>query len=158
IAVIVNDPFLPGVFDVLGTNTYAEEGTFAVTVSIHDAPPFGTPSDAVAASVATIADAALTATGIASPPTLPEGQLVAGVPAFSGTVPTSTAADPAGTATDYAATINWGDGVTTNGVITGPAAGVFSVTGSHTFEEGSYPVSVFINDAGGASATAVTTF
>ena len=155
---IVNDPILPGVFDVLGNNTYAEEGIYPVTVSIHDAPPAGVASDAVAASVATVADATLSAGGIATPPVLPEGQIVAGVPTFSGTVATFTDADPAGTTTDYTATITWGDGVTTNGVVSGPVAGVFSVTGAHTFEEGSYPVGVAIKDAGGATATAVTTF
>ena len=158
LADIVNDPVLPGVFDVLGTNTYAEEGTYPVTVSIHDAPPLGVASDAVAASVATVADAPLTATGIGTPPVLQEGQIVAGVPTFSGTVATFTDADPAGALADYTATINWGNGVTVNGVVTGPVAGVFSVTGSHTFEAGVYPVSVFIKDVGGSSATAVTTF
>ena len=158
VADIVNDPVLPGVFDVLGTNTYAEEGTYPVTVSITDAPPLTPPSYAVAASVATIADAPLTATGIATPPVLPEGQIVAGVPTFSGTVATFTDADPGGVLADYTATINWGNGVTTNGVISGPVAGVFSVTGSQTFEQGTYPVSVFIKDVGGSSATAVTTF
>ena len=87
-------PVLPGVFDVLGTNTYAEEGTYPVTVSITDAPPLTPPSYAVAASVASIADAPLTATGIATPPVLPEGQIVAGVPTFSGTVATFTDANP----------------------------------------------------------------
>jgi hypothetical protein len=158
IADIVNDPVLPGVFDVLGTNTYAEEGTYAVTVSIHDAPPLGIASNAVAASVATVADAALSAAGIPTPPVLPEGQIVAGVPTFSGTVATFKDANPAGAIADYTAIINWGDGVTNNGVVTGPVAGVFSVTGSHTFEAGTYPVSVFIEDVGGSSATAVTTF
>ena len=159
IADIVNDPTLPGVFDVLGTNTYAKEGTYPVTVSIEDAPPLTTPSFAVAASIATIADAPLSATGISTPPVLPQGQIVAGVPTFSGTVATFTDADPAGTLTDYTATINWGDGVSVNGVISGPVAGVFFVTGSHTFTTaGSYPVSVFIKDVGGSSATAVTTF
>jgi hypothetical protein len=158
IADIVNDPVLPGVFDVLGTNTYAEEGTYPVTVSIHDAPPLGVASDAVAASVATIADAPITATGIPTPPVLPAGQIVAGVPTFSGTVATFKDANPAGALADFTATINWGDGVTNNGVISGPVAGVFSVTGAHTFAPGSYPVSVFIQDVGGASATAVTTF
>jgi large repetitive protein len=157
-AIIVADPMLPGVFDVLGINTYAEEGTYAVTVSIHDAPPAAVPSDAVAASVATVSDAALTATGIPIPLVLPEGQIVAGVPTFSGTVATFTNADVAGASSDYTAVITWGDGVITQGAITGPVAGVFSVTGSHTFEEGSYPVSVLVKDAGGASATAVTTF
>ncbi len=158
IADIVNDPFLAGVFDVLGTNTYAEEGTYPVTVSIHDAPPLGVASDAVAASVATVADAPLAASGIPTPPVLQEGQTVAGVPTFSGTVATFTDANPAAPLSDFTATINWGDGVTNNGVVTGPVAGVFSVTGAHTFEEGKYPVSVFIKDDGGASATAVTTF
>ena len=32
------------------------------------------------------------------------------------------------------------------------------MTGSQTFEQGTYPVSVFIKDVGGSSATAVTTF
>jgi len=157
-ASIVNDSVLTGVFDVLGSNTYAEEGTYAVSVSIVDAPPAGVPSSAVAASVATVSDAALAATGIPTPPKLPEGQIVAGVPTFSGTVATFTDADPAGTVTDYTATITWGDGVNTNGVVSGPVAGVFSVTGAHTFEEGSYPVSVLIQDSGRAKATAVTTF
>jgi hypothetical protein len=157
-ALIVVDPILPGVFDVLGNHTYAEEGSFAVTVSIHDAPPGGVASDAVAASAATVSDAALASSGIPSPPILPEGQVVAGVPTFSGTVATFTDADPAGALADYTATITWGDGVTTNGVVTGPVAGVFSVTGSHTFEEGTYPVSVAIKDTGGATTTAVTTF
>ena len=158
IADIVNDPVLPGVFDVLGTNTYADEGTYPVTVSIHDAPPLGVASDAVAASVATVADAPLTATGIPTPPVLQEGQIVAGVPTFSGTVATFTDANPAAPLSDFTATINWGDGVTVNGVVSGPVAGVFSVTGSHTFTQGTYPVSVFIKDVGGSSATAVTTF
>ena len=55
---------------------------------------------------------------------------------FRGTVATFTDADPAGTAGDYTATIDWGDGTT------GPAdsiaadaaiAGQFDVTGSHTY-------------------------
>ena len=94
IADIVNDPALPGVFDVLGTNTYAEEGIYPVTVSIHDAPPVGVASDAIAASVATVADAPLSASGIPTPPVLQAGQTVAGVPTFSGTVATFTDANP----------------------------------------------------------------
>ncbi len=159
VADIINDPTLPGVFDVLGTNTYAEEGTYPVTVSIHDAPPMGVASDAVAASVATISDAPLTASGIATAPILPQGQIVAGVPTFSGTVATFKDADPAGMVSDYTATINWGDGLIANGTVSGPVAGVFYVTGSHTFTQpGTYPVSVLIQDMGGASATAVTGF
>jgi hypothetical protein len=152
---IVSDPNLTGVFDVLGNNTYAEEGTYPVTVSIHDAPPMppNTPtSDAVAASNATVADAALSSTGLPTPPVLPEGTQ------FSGVVASFSDADPAGTATDYTAVINWGDGTITSGVVAPGTPGIFTVSGAHTFEEGSYPVSVNIRDAGGSVTTAVTTF
>ena len=153
IASVVVDPVLPGVFDVLGTHTYLEEGTNPVTVSIHDAPPpLGSPtSDAVAASVATVSDAALTATGLPTPPAIAEGIL------FSGTVASFSDADPLGTVSDYSATINWGDGTITSGKVVPGTPGLFNVTGAHTFEEGTFPVSVTITDAG-LPVTAVTTF
>jgi streptogramin lyase/PKD repeat protein len=75
---------------------------------------------------------------------------------FSGTVATFVDADPGGVATDYTATINWGDTTTSAGVITG--TGTFSVSSTHTYaEEGSYTVTISIHDVGGASATATTT-
>jgi hypothetical protein len=61
-----------------------------------------------------------------------------------------TDADPGGTPTDYAATLTWGDGVTSLATVTGPAAGVFTVTGSHTYaEEGTPALTLTISDAGG---------
>jgi hypothetical protein len=63
-------------------------------------------------------------------------------------------ADPAGTASDYTATIHWGDGATSAGTI----GGHFTVTGTHTYAStGTKTVSVTITDAGGASATATST-
>ena len=49
---------------------------------------------------------------------------------------------------DYTATITWGDGVTTLGTVVPGTPGLFNVVGTHTFEEGTYTVSVVIADAG----------
>ena len=64
---------------------------------------------------------------------------------------TFTDADPGGIASDYTATIAWGDGTTSAGTISGH----FTVTGTHTYAStGTRTISVTITDAGGASATA----
>jgi hypothetical protein len=55
----------------------------------------------------------------------------AGAP-FSGTVATFINADPFGNAASYTATITWGDGSTSAGVITGTGS-TLTVTGSHTY-------------------------
>jgi hypothetical protein len=65
----------------------------------------------------------ITATGQAV--TATEGQ------SFSGTVATFTDPDTNATASEYSATIDWGDGNTSTGTISG-SGGSFSVSGSHT--------------------------
>jgi hypothetical protein len=57
---------------------------------------------------------------------------IAGAP-FSGTVARFTNPDPYGTAPSYTATIDWGDGSTSAGTITG--AGTLTVRGSHTYAD-----------------------
>jgi hypothetical protein len=76
--------------------------------------------------------------------------------AFAGTVATFTDDDPNGVAGDYTATINWGDGTTSTGVVTAGAAGGFAATGSHSFAEGRFTIITTLTDAGGASAFAST--
>ena len=72
--------------------------------------------------------------------------LVEGMP-FSGTVATFTDANPKYVPSDFTATIDWGDGTTTDGTV-GEQAGSFIVTGSHTYAEyGGYPLTVTIQDA-----------
>jgi hypothetical protein len=135
----------PGNFSVSGTHTYAEEGSYAVTVSVVDAGG----SLAEAGSTANVGDAALTADGnsVAS---------IEGSP-FSGIVATFTDANPNATAAEFSATIKWGDGSTSVGLVEGNGAG-FNVSGTHTYaEEGSYAISVRIADVGGSSATAGST-
>ncbi|HEV2712811.1 MAG TPA: hypothetical protein VGU26_06925, partial [Gaiellaceae bacterium] len=85
---------------------------------------------------------------------------VEGTP-FSGTVASFTDPDVTATASEYSATINWGDGTApTNGTITGPVGGPFSVAGSHTYVQvGTYSITVVITDVDNplTTATAIST-
>jgi uncharacterized delta-60 repeat protein len=96
------------------------------------------------------ADFALTASGTAVTAT-------AGAP-LTGIVATFTDADPNGTASQFTATVTWGDGTTSAGAITANGRGGFDVTGTHTYAAAaSYAVAVQIQDVGGSSATAHST-
>ena len=73
----------------------------------------------------------------------------AGTP-FTGTVASFSDLDPAGNAHDYTATINWGDGHLTNGVVTANGQGGFNVSGTNTYAQaGAFPINVDIADFGG---------
>lgn len=64
--------------------------------------------------------------------------------------------DPAATTADYAATINWGDGVTAipGTIVSTQQAGVFQVLGSHAYaEEGNDTVRVVVSKNGGSPST-----
>jgi hypothetical protein len=79
--------------------------------------------------------------------------------AFGGTVATFTDTNHTAVAGDFTATIDWGDGTTTTGTVTG-AGGTFTVAGSHTYAAaGTDTIKVkLVDDAPGtASATATTT-
>ena len=87
------------------------------------------------------------------------GQTFAGnAPAtVGGTVATFADPDPTTTSTDYTATVNWGDGTSSAGTISG-SGGNFTVTGGHTYGvAGAFPISVSIRySSGPAGAAAVT--
>src|SRR5207248_4259036 len=70
---------------------------------------------------------------------------------FQGDVATFTSANSGAVASDFTATINWGDGTpATAGTITEDAATVFHVSGNHTYTKpGSSPISVTIRDQNG---------
>ncbi|HEV2378139.1 MAG TPA: hypothetical protein VGS19_38990 [Streptosporangiaceae bacterium] len=84
---------------------------------------------------------------------------------FSGNVATFTdsdASDPADSASNDSATIDWGDGNTSTGTVSQTGPGQFSVSGTHTYaDEGSYNVNVSISDpddpGGPATATSAAT-
>jgi hypothetical protein len=131
-------------FNVTGTNTYAEEGSYAVTVQIADKGG----STVTVNSTMTVADAALTATGV---PTITG---TANVALGNVTVATFTDAGGAEDASHYTPTINWGDGTTSTGTVTSTSNG-FRVSGSHTYIGAeAYTISVTIKDEGGSSSTA----
>jgi ELWxxDGT repeat protein len=134
-----------GGFQVRGSHTYAEEGTYSVVVTLQDVGG----SRATGTGLATVTDAALTATGT----TLSAIQGAT----FTGVAATFTDADPGGKPTDYTATIAWGDGASSTGTISVNGNGGFNVVGSHVYSQaGGYAVTVTIHDAG-SQATANST-
>ena len=131
-------------FAVEAGHTYAEQGSYTPIVTINDG---GGSTTTMVTDSATIADAALTATAVSISGT--EGAALAGTT----TVATFTDADPNGTLGGYTATINWGDGHTSSGIIVTTANG-FAVEAGHTYaEQGSYAPIVTINDGGGSTTT-----
>jgi hypothetical protein len=132
-------------FAVKGSHAYGEEGTQVVTVTVHD----NSGSVATSTGSAMVADATLAATGVAVSAT-------AGVQ-FSNTVATFTDADTNAAATDFKASIDWGDGTTTAGAVTTAASGGFTVSGSHAYAGGgTQSVKITIADVGGSTATAIS--
>src|SRR5581483_4555792 len=126
-----------GTFTVTGNHTYRQTGVYSVTVVLIDDAP-GT-ATAAAVSTATITDALLTATGI-------NPSFVAGVPG-SPKVAHFTDANPLALASDFTATINWGDGTLPSaGTIVAAGGGGFDVAGTHTYVlNGAFTITTTIN-------------
>jgi CSLREA domain-containing protein len=131
-----------GTLTVSGSHTYAEEGTYSVRTTVTDADNASNTATAVA--TATVADAALSAKP-ACPAT--SGQN------FSGPAATFTdAASPSGTLSDFSATLTWGDGTSSAGVVSGP--GPYTVSGAHTYSgTGPFTILILITDVGGSRAS-----
>ena len=134
-----------GSFSVTATHVYGDEGTFNATVVVVDDAAGAVASTVT--SVATVADSdTLTPGPITFTPT--EGQ------SFNGTVATFSSTDTAGQASDFVATINWGDGTTTAGTIAG-SNGAYTVSGNHAYAaDGTQSVTVSIADDAPGTATA----
>ena len=132
-------PANDGSYSISGSHTYAEEGSYTITVSVSD----GKGLNASTNDTATVSDAALTLKLFTA------GQvkhLTAGVAALF------TDADPAGTASDYTATVTWGDGTTsTLNVYKNPAGQGFVLADIHSYaKKGTYSVTLTISDHGGS--------
>lgn len=137
-----------GGFAVTGTHVYTDEAqNLPVTVAIHEIGG----SQVTANSKANVADAPLTASAVTI--TTTEGQT------FSGTVATFNDANPFGTASDFTATVNWGDGSTTTAGTVSAVQNGFAIAGTHVYAEAAnkLPITVVINDRGGSKATAAST-
>jgi hypothetical protein len=82
-----------------------------------------------------------------------------GAPNFGGPVALFTDPDQSGSLASYSATIAWGDGATSTGLLTTNGGGSYTVSGSHTYLRSAvYNVSVQITDASdGGSLTVIST-
>ena len=145
--------FADGSGTIEGSHIYGDNGTYNVSVQLVDAG--GNISNGT--TTATIENVAPTLTASADQ-TVTEGMAV-NLTVGSFVDPGFTNAN-AGTVETFEATIDWGDGTTSAGVIalTVGAAGVATtgtITGEHTYElSGDYTVTVTVNDDDGASDSA----
>jgi len=134
-----------GFYGVNASHTYAEEGTFGLTVSLSSAAG----SIGQVGSNVIVADAPLTSSPASVAAT--EGTR------FTGVVGTFTDANAVAPTSDFRASISWGDGRVTPGVIASLGGGVFSVTGTNQYaDSGTYPVRIVVTDIGGSSTTTDT--
>ncbi len=110
-----------GTYSVSGSHTYGEEGSYPLSVTVKDSGSLS----ATANGTAKVADAALTLTIFAAS-SLPQHS--------AGVAATFSDADPAGTVSDYTATVNWGDGTTsTVKVIKNPVGKGFVLGATHSY-------------------------
>jgi cyclophilin family peptidyl-prolyl cis-trans isomerase len=144
-----------GQLSVSGTHTYREAGSYPVRVVVTDVQQSTTGGDNGGATAkltltATVADAALSSQPVAVSGTAGSGLGLVPVATF-------TDANPDASAGDFAAQINWGDGVITAGTVVASGGG-FQVLGSHVYgAAGQYPVSVAVADLASAAVMASTT-
>lgn len=137
-----------GSFTVTGQHTYADEMTASFTVTVSENSP-GTSTGSASGTATVTENDVLTATG---PPSF---TAYTGV-AFSGAVATFTDTDTVSPASDFTATIQWGDFTTSPGTVSG-SAGHFTVSGTHTYATGgTYVVSVTLADDAPGTATNTT--
>jgi hypothetical protein len=151
-------------YQVFAAHTYAEAGSYQIITTIKDAGGSAT----IAHGEADVADATLTP--------LPAGQLpvvstteavrfpvpVFGQPVNLGPVGAFSDQNPNAPASDFTATIDWGDGTPrqTGSVTAGGTAGLFFVNGSHTYADagsGRYTITMSVVDKDGASVTFTNT-
>ncbi len=138
-----------GGFDVVGSHTYQDElagGTFRVSVS-DDGGQSVTASGTVGVAEAALADQSALAVYQATEGSA-SGDLV---------LATFSDANPYATAGDFGAVIHWGDGTSSTGTVQG-GAGLFSVHGSHTYQEenaAGYAVTVDVAEDGGVHLTGI---
>src|SRR4029077_12997526 len=88
-----------------------------------------------------------------------EGQAFSGVVgsfSVSNPAPVANQVNPTPVASDFAASINWGDGTANAGTIVADGTGGFNVLGSHTYAATSTP-SITVAVTRGASTTTITT-
>jgi len=136
-------------FTVSGSHTYADEGSDTATVILTHTADQAT---STVSGVVAVAEAdVLVAHGTSF--TANAHQV------FSGTLATfDDTGFPGNGASDFTASINWGDGQTTTGSVSGGNGSAFTVSGSHTYAAtGQDTVKVTLTDDAPGAATATAT-
>src|SRR5579871_3900368 len=134
-----------GSYTINGSHTYADEGPYTIIIK---AARTASPTSVIASgtSMASVAEGDKLS-GKVTP-----GLTAAGLQ-FSGTVATFTDSDTASPATDFMATISWGDKTTSPGTVSA-SNGSFTVAGSHSYSgTGSLPIGVTLTEKTPGSAT-----
>ena len=131
-------------FAVSGGHTYAEEGSYRVTVTITEIADAS--NSAVAHSTATVADAPITASPACEATSLRS---------YNGRTATfSDAAGAYGSAADFSATIRWGDGTSSAGTVSALGGGNYAVSGVHNYATlARFTIATTITDVGGSTAS-----
>ncbi|HVC26504.1 MAG TPA: hypothetical protein VND23_12175 [Acidimicrobiales bacterium] len=135
-----------GAYAVAGTHTYADEQSDPDATVLVQGVPLASNRATSVDGTASVTEAPVTASPVAVGPQT-TGQ------AF--TVPVATFSDPTAGAllSEYSATISWGDGSSSPGVIT-YAGGTYTVAGTHTYAtHGTDALSVTIGDESGTATT-----
>ena len=136
----------PSAFSVVASHPYAESGNFVALVTITDSGG----ATATASTIVTVADAALTASGVNFSTTV-------GQPLGNEPVATFVDANPASQASDFSVSIDWGNGATSPGQIMG-SGGEFAIYNDYVYQQpGIYSVTVTILEDGQTVATAAST-
>ncbi len=142
-------------FNIVGTHTYGLFGPFTVTSTISglNLGP-NSPTTLTVVGSAIVIDAVLANSSASGPIT----GLVEGAP-FTGTVARFTDPNALATAANFTATIAWGDGHVTAGVVSADpsVAGQFLVTGTNTYAlPGNYSAVVTIANVAGPGGSSLT--
>lgn len=129
-------------FTVTGKHAYAEEGRYTISITVSSS----TGDSLNVTSAATVSDAPLMLTSV---------HIKASKSLLAVLKASFTDADRHGQASDYTATINWGDGNTSNVTVTkNPFGKGFVLTGQHQYaSKGTYSVILTVTDSGGSQAT-----
>ncbi len=133
-----------GDFAVLASHTYAEEGPVTLSVQVFDVGG----ANASASSRIAVKDAPLVNLTLQNPGAT-EGTNTGAV-----TVATFHDTNTAAPATDFTATVTWGDGSSSAASISSLGGGDFAVLAGHTYaDEGTYTLAVKVLDVGGSNVS-----
>lgn len=134
-----------GTYSVFGSHAYTAVGVFAINVLIDDLSSGSTTAN----STATITAAPVASTAVAV--------VAEEATTFTGPVVTFTQDGGSVPASSFSASIEWGDGASSTGTVTA-AGGGYVVSGSHLYaEDGSYPITVVVDNLDGSPTTIDTT-